>query len=188
MPGPEESHDSAWRRQMAPLADEAPADPAAEARTVDALRLQGHFKGKGVVRKGFLLAAAVILLVAGAWLGRQLAPEPADATGKKFALLLIEDSTYHGEADVGIDSIVSEYSAWAGTLRKSGQLVLGEALSANQLTLGPVTAETSREANQITGFFIITATDQDAAIALAKTCPHLRYGGGIVVRPIFETS
>lgn len=187
MSGPEQTHDAAWRRQMAGQPEE-PATRAAEDRTIAALRAAGRF-GNSKRRAGpFLLAAAAVLLVlGGAWIGRVSSGTPP-VTGRKFALLLIEDSTYHGEADVGIDSIVSEYSAWAGKLRQAGQLVLGEALSAKQLTLGTVAGATSREAGHITGFFIITAADQDAAMALAQTCPHLHYGGGIVVRPIFETS
>jgi hypothetical protein len=34
------------------------------------------------------------------------------------------------------------------------------------------------------GFFIIVADDEQAALAIAETCPHLKYGGRVVVRPI----
>jgi hypothetical protein len=40
---------------------------------------------------------------------------------------------------------------------------------------------------QIAGFFLIRAKDDRTALEIARTCPHLRYGGSIVIRQIEET-
>ena len=40
------------------------------------------------------------------------------------------------------------------------------------------------ELRAATGYFVIRAADLSAATALAQTCPHLKYGGSIRVRPI----
>ena len=36
----------------------------------------------------------------------------------------------------------------------------------------------------VSGFFIVRAADDPAAIAIARESPHLRYGGSILVRRI----
>ena len=37
---------------------------------------------------------------------------------------------------------------------------------------------------QLGGYFLIEASDDAAAAALARTCPHIKYGGSIVVRRV----
>jgi hypothetical protein len=37
---------------------------------------------------------------------------------------------------------------------------------------------------EMSGFFLIRANDRDEALAVARTHPHLRYGGSIEVREI----
>lgn len=34
------------------------------------------------------------------------------------------------------------------------------------------------------GYFLIAASDDASAAALARTCPHIKYGGSIVVRRV----
>jgi hypothetical protein len=43
------------------------------------------------------------------------------------------------------------------------------------------------DAGVLTGLFIIRAASEAEALAIARTCPHLRYGGRVDVRPIEET-
>jgi hypothetical protein len=47
-------------------------------------------------------------------------------------------------------------------------------------TSGPSTA-------WLSGYFIIGATDLQAALELARTCPHVHYGGTVVLREIEPT-
>jgi hypothetical protein len=39
----------------------------------------------------------------------------------------------------------------------------------------------------VAGLFIVRASDLERAAAIARTCPHMRYGGQIEVRPIEQT-
>jgi hypothetical protein len=38
----------------------------------------------------------------------------------------------------------------------------------------------------VSGFFLVEAVNLDAAEAIARTSPHLEYGGSIEIRPIVE--
>jgi hypothetical protein len=39
----------------------------------------------------------------------------------------------------------------------------------------------------VRGFFIIRAATEAEALGVARTCPHLRHGGAVAVRPIVPT-
>jgi hypothetical protein len=187
MPGPDQDpqHDAAWRRNLAALSGEDPPPADAEQRTVEELRRAGRLGHRTMGRwTGIALqiAAGVVLLLGGLWWGRRSPPGDNPAV-PRFALLLLEDSTFQGATKVGHDSLVDEYSAWAGQLAEHGNLVLGEELEPASYSLGPESPATDR----VTGLFVIAAENLEAALRIARTCPHLRYGGGVVVRPIQPT-
>jgi hypothetical protein len=126
------------------------------------------------------LAIAALLLVA-------LWPRAADDQRPAFVLLLYEDS---GFSAVRPDAeLVAEYSAWAANLEREGNLVLGEKLSDASLVVEPGGIRTASgieqsAAGRLTGLFVIRASGRDAALEIARSCPHLRYGGRVVVRPV----
>jgi hypothetical protein len=187
MSGPDRDplHDAAWRQRLAALAGEEPPPADAEQRTVEELKRAGQFGRRTMpgrwTRIALQVAAGVVLFLGGLWWGRRFTA--GDPTAPRFALLLLEDSTFQGATTVGHDSLVAEYSAWAGRLAGNGNLVLGEELEPTSYPLGAPTAATDR----VTGLFVIAAANLEAALRIARTCPHLRYGGGIVVRPIAAT-
>lgn len=190
MSGPDrDPYDDAWRTRLAALAGDEPANPEAERRTVEELRRTGYLDPRrkfGRLSRAMLqIAAGVILLLGGMWLGRQSSSE---TDSPRFALFLLEDSTFQGTRSVGHDSLVAEYSAWAGNLAQQGKLVLGEELGNQAWPLGRSGGTGRDMAQTITGFFVLTARGEAEALAIARSCPHLRYGGGIVVRPIQPTS
>jgi hypothetical protein len=43
------------------------------------------------------------------------------------------------------------------------------------------------ERGVLAGYFIVTARDAGEAIEIARSCPHLKHGGAIAVRPIDPT-
>ena len=190
MSGPDQDpkHDSAWRARLAVLAgDEAP-HPHAEPRTVHELQRTGQLGTRsrfGRLSRVLLpIAAGLILLLGGMWLGRR----SSGGTGvPRFALFLLEDATFQGVPQVGHDALVAEYSAWAGNLAQQGKLLLGEELGGRAWPLGASGEAGLDMAQSITGLFILTTTSEAEAMAIARSCPHLRYGGGIVVRPIQPT-
>jgi hypothetical protein len=42
-------------------------------------------------------------------------------------------------------------------------------------------------ASRLAGYFVVQAEDRRAAAEIARTCPHVRYGGRIVIREIGPT-
>lgn len=183
-----DSHGDAWRQRLAGLGGNEPLDPQATQQAVEALRRSGLLKAPSrrspASRMLLPAAASVVLVLAGAWLGRATSGS-AGSTEPRYALLLVEDSTFRGEREVGADSLVQEYAAWAGNLARRGQLIVGEELADEVMILGPTAGTLGTR--QIAGLFIVSAPNRDAALNIARSCPHLRYGGGIVIRPIAST-
>jgi hypothetical protein len=131
--------------------------------------------------------AASLIFTLGAWLGSVWTPrQPAAPTGAKFILLLYEDAAFQPAADPS--SRVREYSAWAATLARAGQLLSGEELDDAGVGLTASSAATAVAPDDVRaqprGYFVIVAPDAASASAIAATCPHLKYGGRIVIRKI----
>ena len=88
--------------------------------------------------------------------------------------------------------VIQPYIDWSRRLRDEGRHVAGEELASGGRTLrkrngsfvidGPY-AETKED---IGGFFIINAEDEDDALAVAKDCPAFNHSGFIEVRRINE--
>lgn len=86
---------------------------------------------------------------------------------------------------------MQKYLHWLQELRAKGIVRSGQPLgnegrvirkADGLITDGPFTE--TKEA--IGGYFIIRAEDMDAAVEIAKTCPHVLMGGTIEVRPLNE--
>jgi hypothetical protein len=127
--------------------------------------------------------------------GRLSAPGgvPASDRRPEFLLLVYEGAGFDRSA--GQHALFAEYSAWARGLRARGLLVQGRALergsSLLQASTGRVLVEhheVTADAGTITGLFIIRAADSAQALAIARTCPHLKHGGTLVLRPIVPGS
>ena len=112
-------------------------------------------------------------------------------TRARFLLLLHEDASYQASAVPGQSDRVAEYQAWAKELGERGQMVGGEKLqdAGTVLNGAQARAVTAAELPQgkpggLAGYFVIAAKDSSEALAIARSCPHLKYGGTIVLRPI----
>jgi hypothetical protein len=187
MPHDDTEHNAAWKALGAPLREVEPYDPDSARRTFAALHAGAMPVSWWRDTRLQLAVAAIIIVALTLWSfqrrGSAVSPE---ATGQRFALLLVEDSTF-GAGMISQDSLVREYSEWARGLAERGALVLGEELADDQMLLGGATAASARETTQISGLFVIVAADREAAATIARSCPHLKYGGGIVLRPITPT-
>lgn len=158
-----------------------------EERVVAALRERGLLAGRapGRRRRGAaarLAAAAALVLVGvgagllvGRWSGGDASPIPPEG---RYLLLLREDASFRAPAGAG-----EEYGAWLRRLREAGRGVWGAELTGEAALLGEGLGPPPG-AGRVTGLFVIQASDLSEAAAVAATCPHLRYGGGIEVRPI----
>jgi hypothetical protein len=106
----------------------------------------------------------------------------------RFMLLLHASTTARAESSRRAD-IIARYVAWSRAMHEKGKLVLGEKLKDGRgrvLTLRDGPFAEAKEL--IGGIYILTAKDEDDAVALARTCPHLELGGTIEVREIEEVS
>src|ERR671914_1488642 len=94
------------------------------------------------------------------------------------------------------DAIMNEYFAFTNDIRKTGQMVAGEALQPTQTattvrvrngktstTDGPF-AETKE---QLGGFYLIEAKDLNEAIQVASRIPGARFGS-VEIRPVVDFS
>ncbi len=156
--------------------------------------LLGTLKSQGLLQESlsrpqnfrnlYWLAAACVAAVVGFLVGRSY-PYPQDTpinTMNQYALFLHEDSTFSG---TDIPAIIAEYSDWAETLHNQGHLTAAEKLSDDIYHFGSPTAP--RPSVPVSGYFIIQAIDLGEAKKIAESHPHLKYNGGIELRPIEKT-
>jgi hypothetical protein len=186
-----EEWNDAERRRLDALAGEQEPPAHLEESVVAALKATGAIASSGgVLRKSFSgpwraasLAAAIVVAFV---FGRASRPASGGrASGPRFALFLYEGPQFERGSEG--DRVV-EYRAWAQGLRASGVEILGERLGERAFA---VTAAGGREAarapdpgERLAGYFVVAAPHWDDALAIARTCPHARHGGTIVVRPI----
>lgn len=109
-------------------------------------------------------------------------------------MLLLHDPTtkFDDISAQEIQEVIDDYIAWRDKIAADGILTGGEKLGDDggkhlradggkiRVTDGPY-AEVKEN---IAGFFSITADDYDSAVTIAKSCPHLKYGGWIELREI----
>jgi hypothetical protein len=130
-------------------------------------------------------AAGVLLFASGAAFGRHTSIAPNDSR-PSFVLLLYEDSAFRARGT----ATVAEYLAWSDSLRRVGVFITGEKLDDQAAVLaraGDGETGASPGLGSIAGLFIVRANDLESALALARTCPHVRHGGSVVVRPVETT-
>jgi len=70
-----------------------------------------------------------------------------------------------------------EYGAWARNLAGGAKLAqAGWVLDASRAASSPT--------NEVSGYFLIRASGDAEALAIAKSCPHIRHGGSVELRRI----
>lgn len=170
-----------------PLNDEKRPPPGLKHRVITSLRGAGLLRP--APRRGwrpFAWAAGTVAAFAAGYAARSvMGTEPPPATGNRYALLLYTDSTFRPEGSA--EERVAEYTEWARSLRARNRLELGERLRdsaqvvSNRGEVSPGPRDESPY-GVMAGLFIISASGMADAVALAATCPHVKYGGRIVVR------
>ncbi|WP_150307105.1 YciI family protein [Planctomonas psychrotolerans] len=104
-----------------------------------------------------------------------------------FAVLIYADDSAHTPDATSEDLRTSDRHAQAldesGSLRSAYALTpraMATSIRADGVSDGPF-----HEAQEIVvGFYILEAPDLDAALAIARTTPAIRGGGGVEVRPV----
>jgi len=111
----------------------------------------------------------------------------------EFLLILNENPS--GFAGLSMDEIqrtLSEYIAWRASLEAADRLI-----GANKLTEDGGRVLTVRDGQVrvndgpyaevkevVGGYFLIRASSYDDAVEIARTCPHLKYGGRVEIRQV----
>jgi YCII-related domain len=167
------------------LASPAALPEALEDRVVLGLRERGLLAGGSRPWRARLLAAAaaLALFAAGLFIGQGRRMTPAEPSALPRYVLFLYDAPDEAALDSGqMAARVEEYRNWAVAVRRGGSVISGEKLEAESRLLGSGSA-----AHALGGYFVISARDYASAVALAQTCPHLKHGGSIEVRPIAPT-
>jgi hypothetical protein len=167
--------------------------PALEEATVAALAARGLLRRRRWLGATAVLAASLLLVAGGLALSRfeTTAVEPVDAR-PRFALFLYEGPAYRQPAYDGVAARVQEYVDWAQAERMDGSIEGGEKLRDGEAVAfvsadSAVVSAPRPDETQLAGYFLIRAADQRSAVAIARTCPHVRYGGTMVLREIEPT-
>jgi hypothetical protein len=108
----------------------------------------------------------------------------------KFILLLNGPAKYPTMTSEERQAATEQFMSWARQMRESGKMVGGERLAPAGRIIGPkpellVTEAPFAETREtVGGFFIVEAEGLDQASEIARTNPHLGFGGSVEVRPI----
>ena len=111
-------------------------------------------------------------------------------------MLLLHDSAdgFSAMSPQQMQQVIEKYTAWGDGLRGSGVMLDGQKLADEpgrimrssggqvRITDGPY----SETKEVLGGYYTVQAADYDGALAIARGCPHLEYGGTIEVRQIDE--
>jgi hypothetical protein len=150
-----------------------------EADLIEMLRRRGLVRDPrtGWVTPAILATAVAVGLVAALFVYRQIA-DSNPVNQPEFVLLL-----YAGDEAGATPSRRDEYSAWARSIAAQGTTISSLELAepAELIAVLPDNPGSGPPA-QPRGLFVVRARDLAEAQRIAATCPHLRYGGQIVLR------
>lgn len=158
------------------------------------INLLGGRKGKylGLTLK---LGYAFLLIFIGSLIGYTINNNGSimtntDQTSKYILLLYKNDSLAGTEQER-----VSNYAAWARKYGAQQKVIGGEKLESSGFILSSTGVSPKFEGKDVydeprtlSGFFVIQASNYDAALSIAKTCPHIKYGGKVELREITDLS
>jgi hypothetical protein len=178
------------------LAREKAPPPRLEESTVASLRRAGVLRSKSRMLFNVANWALAAGIAAAAFVGGSVfatrfrqTPAPEQPT---FALLLY--GTEPHDDSLAKVARAAEYSQWANGVHAAGRVVGGEALGTPVAALAVrvvgrgedslIVAEDSTGSGDFIGYFLVTAPDRNAAVQIARNCPHLKYGGRVIVRRI----
>ena len=115
---------------------------------------------------------------------------PREVSGGHSMILRNPPETFR--SGIPNERLRTEYTAWAGTLAERGLFLEGEELGDDGRLLHPnpesdvavSVEELAATDKTVSGYFLIRARNYKEAEAIARTCPHIGYGGAIEVRPL----
>jgi hypothetical protein len=185
--------DERLRRELARLPRELVPPQGLEARVVAALRDRGWLAAAqprpNPWRLGGAVAASLALLLAGFLLGRQGGHRGQPPVMPSYLLILRPGADFNRER-WSEARLLAETKAWARRQLGARHYVASEKLdddgwvvkSSRIAGMSPMDLQDAPD-----GFFVILASSDQEALAIARSCPFLRHGGRIEVRRIHPT-
>ena len=141
-------------------------------------------------RELLIAAGIAVLAFAAGWSFSREQPDTGDdpTTSPRYALLLHEPAEPLAQTPQELARTVDEYRRWARATAQAGNPISGEKLADDEGFVVRVDRTDQRDAAEnLCGFFIVEAKSYEQALAIARGCPHIAYGGWIEVRRIEET-
>jgi len=137
-------------------------------------------RGPWAARIGYLAAGILLGFAARGALGTPSGRAAAAATAGQYVLLLYGDPA----DDTGAVHVAREreYGRWASELTGGVRWVAGHELGDVIGTLGPQSDALARD--RLAGYFVIDAPSRERAAEVARSCPHLKYGGRVVIMAV----
>ncbi|MGI9546547.1 MAG: hypothetical protein ACR2MM_04890 [Flavobacteriaceae bacterium] len=127
-------------------------------------------------------AAAVIVFFIGNYVGEQSGVDHAIDPTMGYMLILHEDDQFKPEEPY---AMYQEYASWMENTMAKGIAMTGQELK-NEATivdqLHNVEHQDENSAKKTTGYFILEAESLEAVLEVAKSNPHIKYGGTIEVK------
>jgi len=116
----------------------------------------------------------------------------SDQKNSGYLLLYRGKDWDEGLSPEELQQVMDRFMVWSDGLAKSGKVKGGQALARESKTVsgkngriiadGPFTE--AKEA--IGGYLLLQVDNFDEALAIAKSCPGLDYGGSIEIRPALD--
>jgi hypothetical protein len=168
-----------------------PSPPELEEHVIERLRASGLLarrQAPASSRRWLLpasLAASLALLVVGFELGRWQARRSSNGPPTPtYILLLHQDASF--QWGPGRPALMAEEARWARGLKKKAELIQGEALTDDGHLVTPArTVERLAPGDYVSGFFLLSVTSDERALAIARSSPHLTRGGRVELRRIW---
>lgn len=133
-----------------------------------------------VVRASLIAAGFVVgILAASLWRGG--AALPRSTATPRYVLLLYDDA----RGDTGAVHVAREreYGRWASSL-EGARWVGGDELGDLITGIGPAGSVAVPLEDRLAGYFVIEAQSAERAAQVARSCPHVKYGGRVVVMSV----
>lgn len=158
-----------------------------EKRVVEQLVKEGLIKKSGTVNYYIKvvgsIAAAILIFICGMYLERIITSPPVEIDPSLgYLLILHEDNSFQPQDE---QAMFQEYSTWMHQVSDAGVKITGQELKyESSVVSGPAKVKQfdGSENGKTTGYFIVEAKSMDEAIQIAKTSPHIKYGGSIEVK------
>lgn len=168
-----------------------PAPPAdLEARVTRSLVGAGLLRGESrwlQLTRPARLASAAAIFALGMWAGILVhrAPSGLSHDGEQRYVLLLYGAP--GDSDSAND--VAEHRRWARDLVNAGHDLRGEKLAPGAIQIDQSSGAGIHppDDSSLRGFFVFTARSRADAAAIARSTPHYRHGGRVIVREIEPT-